>query len=42
MKCVAAVPHYGEKWIAVSKNIRNFKMDVEEILRETAERISVF
>ena len=40
-RCVQTEPHQGERWIAVSKDYRNFKMKTADILREVASKIRV-
>ncbi|EMR11238.1 hypothetical protein PNEG_00827 [Pneumocystis murina B123] len=39
-ECVAAEPSHGVVWPTVSKNIRNSKFTIEEILKNVAEKIS--
>ncbi|TPX31829.1 hypothetical protein SmJEL517_g04892 [Synchytrium microbalum] len=36
-KCVAAEPHHGELWTAVSKDRRNYKLKVDEVLAVVAK-----
>eukprot|EP01062_Namystynia_karyoxenos_P078607 TRINITY_DN8125_c1_g1_i1.p1 TRINITY_DN8125_c1_g1~~TRINITY_DN8125_c1_g1_i1.p1 ORF type:complete len:965 (+),score=342.99 TRINITY_DN8125_c1_g1_i1:88-2982(+) len=45
-RCVAAEPHHGERWIAVTKDLKNAtvggcRLSTEEILREVAGRLEV-
>lgn len=35
-RCVDADPHYGEKWLAVSKAPENHALTVEQILKRVA------
>lgn len=32
-RCIAAEPHHGERWTAVSKAIENLRMKTEAILK---------
>ncbi|KAG5518227.1 hypothetical protein PMAC_003023 [Pneumocystis sp. 'macacae'] len=40
LECVAAEPLHGVVWPTVSKNIQNFRLSIEEILKKVAEKIS--
>lgn len=32
-RCIAAEPHHGERWTAVSKAVENLRMKTEAILK---------
>lgn len=39
-QALEADPHHGEKWISVSKDSRNFRLNTEQILRLTAAKFA--
>ncbi|CDW55092.1 Pre mRNA processing factor 6 [Trichuris trichiura] len=40
-RCVQAEPRHGEAWCQVSKDIKNWKLNVEQILEKVAEGLSI-
>ncbi|KAI4456602.1 pre-mrna splicing factor [Holotrichia oblita] len=40
-RCLAAEPHHGELWCSVSKNIRNWSLNMEQILIAVAKEVVI-
>ncbi|KAK3931821.1 Pre-mRNA-processing factor 6 [Frankliniella fusca] len=40
-RCIAAEPHHGEAWCAVSKDIKNWRMSTEEVLAKCAKDLPI-
>jgi pre-mRNA-processing factor 6 len=40
-RCIDAEPHHGEMWIRLSKDINNFRLKTEQILKLVAQKINV-
>lgn len=40
-RCVAAEPHHGELWCSISKDIKNWLFNTEEILTRVAKEVSI-
>lgn len=40
-RCIAAEPHHGEAWCAVSKDIKNWRMSTEHILAQCAKELPI-
>lgn len=40
-RCVAAEPHHGEEWCKVSKNIKNWRLSIDQILVLVAKNLPI-
>lgn len=40
-RCLAAEPHHGELWCSVSKNIKNWSLNTEQILATVAKEVVI-
>lgn len=40
-KCVEAEPHHGEKWCAVSKDMKNFRKKTQDLLTMVADTLEI-
>lgn len=40
-RCLASEPHHGELWCSVSKNIKNWSLNTEQILLAVAKEVPI-
>lgn len=41
LRCVKAEPRHGEAWCSVSKNVDNWRLRTEEVLKAAAAKLDI-